>query len=155
MSNVTMRARLMIAVVAILLFTASASTAQLQAGGGVALNMQTSVGGLAVPGGLNTLYITVVVTNTTTGKPVSTLGQTTGSGSGPITLPQGWTFTQMTSAGDLFLPVKFTNRGKGVYDIDVRVFFSTWQKGFHSYVVRYASTVYNGATTGSFTIVDQ
>ena len=61
----------------------------------------------------------------------------------------------MTSAGDIFVPVKFTNRGKGVYDLDIRVFFSTWQKGFHSYVVRYASPGYNGATTGYFTIVDQ
>jgi hypothetical protein len=86
--------------------------------------------------------ITVVVTKTSTGLPVTTLGADVGDGTSGITLPAGWTlFTNanVPPGGCLMSPTEFTNWGNGTYSIRVVPFLPgpdcTWLSGDYHYVV--------------------
>jgi len=113
-----------------------------------ALNVQTAgnvsnaAAGEAGADVSSSALISVVVTNASTGAPMTSLGASIGDGTSEITLPTSWTLfsnLNVPPGGCLLTPTQFYNWGNGAYNIRVVPFLGNaschWSSGDYHYVV--------------------
>lgn len=109
----------------------------------------------------NAAEIQVLVTNPADGTPIDNLGGSVGDWQSITLLPDGWTLQPLSGpflCGS-FAPIRFHNRGNGIYTIYVVpqpwLFCSGWLKGDYVYRVQInnaGGTTFRGSAIGLFEI---
>lgn len=100
--------------------------------------------------------ISVLVTNPSTGEPVTNLGASLGNGTTGISLPAGWSFLtgfNISPGGCGMSTTQFSNSGNGIYTIRVVPPVSNpackWLAGDYHYLVRINGNFGGTSFTGS------